>query len=215
VEQRGILPWTWIESEEFTHVFYPETGANLEEWQQSGKHVIDFLAYKCGVQIQQRRVRLEPGAEAFREAEEFLKEHDLERKAFLSSAHVSVSSRHWPHSKLTRISQSSEMPLVVFGGPDDPTIPGSIPCFGKSFWTVVALIELSAFYIGSDSGVSWLATTTNTPMGVFLDPARQKQFKTGYREVLRGEKDDIEEWGIHTGSDVVLDRVDLVTQCPV
>jgi ADP-heptose:LPS heptosyltransferase len=72
---------------------------------------------------------------------------------------------------------------------------------------VAALIRMSTFYIGPDSGVSWIATTTDTPMGVFMDPQQKRRFNVGFRNVLRGEKDNIEEWEIHTSPDVVISHI--------
>jgi len=99
------------------------------------------------------------------------------------------------------------MPTVVFGAEKDPEIPGAISCFGKSFRVVAALIRWSNFYIGPDSGVSWIASTTNTPMGVFLDPTRQARYNVGFRDVLRGDKDDIEEWTIYASPKTVIEHV--------
>ena len=100
-----------------------------------------------------------------------------------------------------------EVPVVVFGGASDPEIPGLISCFGRPFQTVAALIRWSAFYAGPDSGVSWIATTTNTPMGVFMDPLRCSRYNVGFRDIVGGEKDDIEEWEIHTNADVVISHI--------
>lgn len=72
---------------------------------------------------------------------------------------------------------------------------------------VAALIRWSTFYVGPDSGVSWIATTTDTPMGVFMDPQQKRRFNSGFREVLRGEKDDIQEWEIHTSPDTVISHI--------
>jgi len=204
---RGVIPWDWVEAEGFTHVFYPEGDPNHEEWEQSGLHMIDFMADKCGVQLESRRAWLEPGPEALFEAEAFLKEHGLSRKAFITASHVSISSRHWPHSNLVKVAQELDMPMVVFGAGTDPEIPGTVSCFGKPFRVVAALIRWSAFYIGPDSGVSWIASTTNTPMGVFMDPLRQARYNVGFRDVLRHDKDDIEEWGIYTSPKTVIDHV--------
>jgi ADP-heptose:LPS heptosyltransferase len=204
---RGIVPWDWIHSEGFTHVFYPEGNANHNEWEESGLHMIDFMAQKCGVELESHRAWLEPGPEALFEAEAFLHHHGLTRKRFLTASHVGISSRYWPHSHLARTIAHLDIPTVVFGAKDDPAVEGTIPCFGKSFRMVAALIRWSAFYLGPDSGVSWIATTTNTPMGVFMDPVRRKRFNVGFQHVLRNDKEDIQEWDISTHPDVVIDHI--------
>ena len=204
---RGIVPWDWIHAEGFTHIYYPEGNANHDEWEQSGKHMIDFMAGKCGVELESHRAWLEPGPEALFEAERFLAEYGLSRKQFISASHVGISSRYWPHSCLATAINELEVPVVLFGAKDDPIIPGTIPCFGKSLRMVAALIRWSAFYAGPDSGVSWIATTTNTPMGVFMDPARQRRFNVGFRDVLQNDKEDIQEWDINTRPDAVISHI--------
>ena len=205
--QRGSIPWDRIEAEGFTHVFYPEAGANQDEWQQSGLHIIDFMAQKCGVQLERRRPLLDPGPEALLMAAQFIRNHGLERKGFLTASHVGTSNRYWPHSNLIKVVHETGLPTVVFGGPSDPHVPGTISCFGQSLRMLAALVQSSMFYIGPDSGVSWIAATTDTPMGVFLDPQQKKRFNTGFRDVLRSEKHDIEEWDIHTSPDMVISTI--------
>lgn len=204
---RGMIPWDGIEAQGFTHIFYPEGNANQDEWQQSGLHIIDFMAQKCGVELDGRQPLLDPGADAFLQAEEFIRKHGLHRKAFLSASHVGKSNRYWPHSSLMKVVHETGLPTVVFGAAYDPHVPGTISCFGHSLRMVAALIRWSTFYVGPDSGVSWIAATTDTPMGVFLDPQQKRRFNTGFRNVLRGEKDDIEEWDIHTTPDAVISTI--------
>lgn len=206
-EPAGIIPWDWVHSEGFSHVFFPEGRANSEEWEQSGLHLIDFMARKCGVQLERRQSWLEPGPDAFQEAEEFLQQHGLAKNAFLTASHMGSSSRHWPHSNLMRFAQEIDTPTIMLGSATDPEIPCTISCFGKPFEVIAALIRWSAFYIGPDSGISWIATTTETPMGIFMDPLRQNRLNAGFRSVLAGRKADIEEWNIYTGTQTVLEHV--------
>ncbi len=96
---------------------------------------------------------------------------------------------------------------MVLGEKTDPAVPGTISCFGKPFQVVAALIGWSAFYLGPDSGISWIATTTGTPMGVFMDPTPPSDLNTGFRDVLLAEKKDIEEWGIYTSPETVIQNL--------
>ncbi len=206
-DQRGIIPWEWARAGGFTHVFCPEIGANLQEWRDSGLHPIDFMAEKCGVPLETHRSWLEPGADALFEAEEFMRQHGLTRNGFLTASHVSEEGRHWPQSNLMNLARHVDVPVVVFGKNTGPEIPDTICCFDKPFEVVAALIRWSSYYVGSDSGISWLATTTDTPMAVFVDGVRANRFPIGYRSVLRGEKENIQEWDIHTSLDTVLDHI--------
>jgi hypothetical protein len=165
------------------------------------------MAQKCGVRIGSHQSRLEPGRDALLEAEEFLQQHGLSRHAFVTASHVSDAGRHWSHSNLTRLVQHIDLPTVVFSRRSDAEIPGAIPCFEKPSEVVAALIGWSGLYVGSDSGMSWLATSTDTPMAVFVDPVRANQLNIGFRNVLRREKTNIQEWSIHTGLETVLEHV--------
>jgi glycosyltransferase involved in cell wall biosynthesis len=207
-EPRGIIPWDWIHSQGFTHVFFPEPGANREEWEQSGLHPIDFMAKKCGVDLETHQSWLEPSADALFEAEEFLRQTGLARGAFITASNVSSHSRHWPNSNLMKLAQAIDLPTVVFSKKGEPEIPGTIPCLEKPFQVIAALIRWSCLYLGPDSGISWLATTTNSPMAVFLDPVRQDRLNNGFRNVLSGEKNDVQEWDIYTSLQTVLEHVE-------
>jgi hypothetical protein len=204
----GFVPWDWIHSEGFTRVFFPEPEANHEEWQKSGLDPIDFMARKCGVTLETHRAWLEPNADAIFEAEEFLRQHGLARGAFVTASHGDGQARHWPNSNLIKLARELDMPMLVFGKNTDPVIPGTIACLGKPFQVVAALIRWSCFYLGPACGVSWLATTTDTPMAVIGDPLTQVPLESRFRETLRGEKADIQEWDIYTNLPTVLAHIE-------
>jgi len=206
-EPRGIIPWDWIHAAGFTHVFFPEPEANYEEWQESGLQALDFMAKKCGVELETHRAWLEPSADALFEAEEFLRQHGLNRGSFITVAHGSSEGRHWPNSNLIRLAQHMSLPVVVFGTKRNPEIPGAIPCLDKPFEVIAAIIRWSCFYLGPDSGITWLATTTNTPMAVIIDPMRGNT-TINFRGALRGEKPDIQEWDIYTSFQTVLAHIE-------
>jgi glycosyltransferase involved in cell wall biosynthesis len=205
---RGVIPWDWIHTQGFTHVFLPEPGANREEWEQSGLHPIDFMAQKCGVEVETHQSWLEPCEDALFEAEEFLRQNGLERGAFITASHGSSDGRHWPNSNLMQLAQQFEVPTILFSTRADPEIPGTLQCLEKPFQVIAALIRWSCFYVGPDSGISWLATTTDTPMTVFLDPRRQDQLNIGVKDALAGEKSNIQEYDIYTSLETVLEHIE-------
>ncbi len=207
-EPRGIIPWDWIHAEGFTHVFFPEPGANWEEWDNSELHAIDFMAQKCKTQIETHRSWLEPNSQARSEAEAFLRHHHLKPGSFLTASHNNASNRHWPNSNLMKLAKQTGIPTIVFKAKTDPDIPGTISCPERPAQVIASLIASSSYYLGPDSGISWLATTTNTPMMVFLDPYRQTHASSGFRQVLRGEKNDIEEWDIYTSLQTVMGHIE-------
>ena len=207
-EPRGIIPWDWIHSQGFTHVFFPEPDANYEEWQESGLHPIYSMARKCSVPLETRRAWLEPNADALFEAEEFLRQHGLNRGGFITVSHGTGAGRHWPNSNLIKLAQHVNFPVVVFGTRRNPEIPGAIPCLEKPFQVMAAIIRWSCFYLGPDSGITWLATTTNAPMAVLVDPVRRDGTDSAFRTALRGEKNDIQEWDIYTSLQTVLEHIE-------
>ena len=207
-DPRDITPWDWIHSRGFTHIFFAEPEANYDEWQESGLHPIDFMARKCGVKLETRRAWLEPDADAIFDAEEFLRQHGLTRGMFITASLGDGAARHWPNSNLMKLAQQLDMPTIVFGSGANTQIPGTISCVEKPFQVIAALIRWSCFYLGPASGISWLATTANTPMAVILDPLQQIPKQAGFREVLRGERDDISEWDIYTSLPAVLAHIE-------
>jgi TolA-binding protein len=207
-KSRGIIPWDWIHQQGFTHVFFPEPGANHEEWDRSGLHPTDFIARKCGVQVETRRPQIELDPTVLAEAEEFLREHGLKPNSFITASHGDGEGRHWPNSNLTKLAQQTDMPIVVFSKKANPGIPCTIVCHDKPLEVITVLIGWSRFYLGPACGTSWLATTTDTPLGVFFDPQEFHDHGTSFRNVLRGEKNDIQEWSIYTNLRTVLDHIE-------
>ena len=202
-----VIPWHWIHAHGFTDVFFPEPGANHEEWEQSGLHPMDFMAKKCGVKLESRRSRLELGAEAVLEAEEFLRQHGLTRNGYITAWQGDGHEKHWPNSNLTKLAQRLDLPTVVLGK-GTVEIPGAVPCMDKPLHVIALLIEWSCFYLGPTYGVSWLATTVDTPMGVFVDPGSRSGRNGGLRDVIHKEKTNLQEWEIFTNTETVLEQIE-------
>ena len=205
-EASGLLPWEWFHSKGFSHVYFAEPEANREEWKESECAAIDFMAHKCGVELKTRRAWLEPDADAILEAEEFLGQYSLTRGEFVTASRGDGAGRHWPNSNLTKLAKQLDVPLIVFGSRTDPEIPGAISCIDKPLQVIATLIQWSSFYLGPQSGLSWLAATTDTPMAIIVDPTAQTA--PGLREILRGEKDNIEEWNFYTNLQTVLAHIE-------
>ncbi len=210
----GVIPWDWIHAQAFTHVFFPEPGANHEEWDRSGLHAVDFIAKKCRVHPEKRRARLKPGVDAVSAAEGLMRDHGLTKKAFLTATHGDHGLRHWPNSNLMKLAKQTDLPCVVFSKNGDPEIPGTIACIDTPLDVIAVLISWSCFYLGPAYGISWLATTTETPMAVFFDPREYDNQRSGFDNVLRGEKPNILEWDIYTNFQTVLEQIESKTLAP-
>src|SRR5438132_8892579 len=114
------------------------------------------MARKGRVHLEPYRAWLEPSADALFEAEEFLRQHGLNRGGFITVSHGTGEGRHWPNSNLIKLVQHVNFPVVVFGTRRNPDIPGAIPCLEKPFEVMAAIIRWSCFYLGPASGTTWL-----------------------------------------------------------
>jgi hypothetical protein len=83
-----------------------------------------------------------------------------------------------------------------------------VTCVDQPLPVIALLIGWSCFYLGPSCGISWLATTTDTPMAVFFDPRSNRGRTAGFRDVLQAEKHDVQEWEIYTNIQTVLDHVE-------
>jgi hypothetical protein len=206
-EPMGAIPWDWVALEGFTHIFQPLLSANREHGETQSCHAIDFMAKKCGVKLDSRRAWLEPGPAALLEAESFLTHCALTRKAYLTVYHAGGMRRFWPSHNLHKLATAIGLPVVVIGEAGEFATAGTIPCFGKSPRVVAALIRWSAFYLGPDFGVSWIASTAGTPMGLFTDSTSEPSTHAGLGEILRQEKEDVIEWNSHTNADSIIEHI--------
>ncbi|HLQ76413.1 MAG TPA: galactosyltransferase-related protein, partial [Terriglobia bacterium] len=204
---RGAIPWDAIVAEGYTRVIRPDVHANLEEWKASGLHPMQFMAGKCGVTLESRKASLEPGPEAIAEAEAFLGKHGLTQKRFVTISHAGETRGRWPSHNLHKLAKALGLPVVVIGGPEEFATAGTIACLGRTYRVMAAVIQLSAFYLGPEYGMSWLATTTDTPMGVFTESRSRLRTGSGLKEFLRVDRDGIWEWDSRTPSETVMDHV--------
>jgi glycosyltransferase involved in cell wall biosynthesis/ADP-heptose:LPS heptosyltransferase len=210
-QTRSIIPWDWIYEQGFTHVFFPEPGANHEEWERSHLHAIDFIAKKCQVNIDTHQSRFRPGANAVAEAEKFLRQHRLKRNGFITASRGDGEARHWPSSNLLKLAQQTDLRTVVFGKKGDQDISRTIPCLDVPLEVMAVLIGWSRFFLGPAYGVSWLATMTDTPMAVFFDPQDYNSHSSGFHQVLRAAKNDVQEWNIYTNFQTVFEHIESST----
>jgi len=206
-EPMGAIPWDWVADEGFTHVFHPEITANTKDWDTSRLHPVDYMAQKCGVRLDSRKPWLEPGPAALLEAESFLTEFGLRRKGYLTIFHTGEVRRKWPCHTLHKLAAAIGLPVVVIGNTGEFATAGTIPCFGRPARVVAALIRWSSFYLGPEDGVSWIASTTSTPMGIFSNSTKNLQNHASFVEILCGEKEDVTEWNAQTSAESVIEYI--------
>jgi glycosyltransferase involved in cell wall biosynthesis len=206
-EPIGAIPWDWVADEEFTHVFHPEVPDNTEEREKTRMHAIDYMARKCGLKVESRKAWLEPGPAALLEAEAFLTRFGLRKKSFLTLNHTSEVRQIWPSHTLHKLAAAIGLAVVVIGDAGEFATAGTIPCFGQSPRVVAALIRWSSFYIGPDSGVSWIASTTDTPMGICSDSGKSFQGYPGFVEIFSQENQDVVEWNSQVSTEVIIEHI--------
>jgi len=206
-EPVGAIPWDWAAIEGYTHIFHPVTASNLEQKESEPLHLIDLMAKKCGVTLESRKPWLEPGKAALLEAESFLTHCGLSRKSYLTIHHAGELRRFWPSHNLHRLATAIGLPVVVIGEAGEFATAGTIPCFGRSTRVVAALIRWSAFYMGPDFGVSWIASTCGTPMGIFIASSKGSRNYAGLVEILTQEKEDVIEWSSQTNTESIIEHI--------
>ena len=206
-EPIGAIPWDWAALEGFTHIFHPVPAADPEQREPESLHPIDFMAKKCGVTLESRKAWLEPGTAALLEAESFLTHCGLSRKSYLTIYHAGEMRRVWPSHNLHKLATAVGLPVVVIGEAGEFATAGTIPCFGRSARVVAALIRRSAFYMGPDFGVSWIASTCGTPMGIFIDSSKDSRTCAGLVEILMQEKEDVIEWNSQTNTESIIEHI--------
>jgi glycosyltransferase involved in cell wall biosynthesis len=211
-EPIGAIPWDWVALEGFTHIFHPVSAASMDDRETESLHPIDFMAKKCGVKLESRKAWLEPGTAALLEAESLLTQFALSRKAYLTIYHEGEMRRRWPSHNLHKLATAVGLPVVVIGETGEFATAGTIPCFGRSPRVVAALIRWSAFYMGPDFGVSWIASTTGTPMGIFIDSTREPRAHLSFVEILIREKEDVVEWNSQASTESVIDLIASTVQ---
>jgi hypothetical protein len=159
------------------------------------------------VTLESRKAWLEPGSAALLEAESFLTHCGLSKKSYLTIYHAGEMRRLWPSHNLHKLATAIGLTVVVIGEAGEFATAGTVPCFGRSPRVVAALIRWSAFYMGPDFGVSWIASTCGTPMGIFIDSMKKPGTRAGFVEVLTQEKEDVVEWNSQTNTESIIEHI--------
>jgi ADP-heptose:LPS heptosyltransferase len=165
------------------------------------------MAKKCGVTLESRKAWLEPGTAALLEAESFLTHCGLNRKSYLTIYHAGEMRRIWPSHNLHKLATAIGLPIVVIGEAGEFATAGTIPCFGRSPRVVAALIRWSAFFMGPDFGVSWIASTCGTPMGIFIDSSKDSRTCAGPVEILMQDKEDVIAWNSQAKTESIIEHI--------
>ena len=173
-------------------IFYPEPAAHSLEWQEKGLHGISFIARSCEVEVKRYRTIISEDIHINEFIRKYLKSKGIE-KGYIAFSHVSGTASAWEFSRVKKFIRMIKLPVVLLGSETDPRIEGAIHFFGKPIPQVIEIIRNSKIFIGPDSGCSWLATTTDVPMLILMDPQQQKTCPVGFGNILNGEKNNIME----------------------
>lgn len=103
-------------------------------------------------------------------ARRFLEKHDIRTKWFVTVNHISYAASpvcnfdYYQH--LVDLLKKSEIAVVFTGATNEPIPEGGLDARGVSYRVWQALIGMSDFYVGLDSGAKTLACATETPMAI-------------------------------------------------
>ena len=194
------IPQELLDTEHFDVVFFPQGSVNHDEWEQSGLHMIDFMARKCGVTVSSRAPEIPINQATKEKAEEFWRKHKLEGKTVIAIACSALSCRPWPlenfRELVIEILKMKNTVIVHFGGKNDPPLPRVIDCRNMPIKIGIDIMRCCDLFIGCDSGPSWMASCTDIPIIVFMDQERQQYFNVGFKSVM--PEKDISELSIES-----------------
>ena len=186
------IPWELLESEHFDLVFFPQGSFNHDEWERSGLHMVDFMARKCGVEVSSRAPEVTIGPQSREDVNSLWKKHGLAGKTVIAMACSALSCKPWPRNNFEEIAWTlgrlKNTALLHIGSGEDAPLPGAIDCRDIPFSTSIEIIRQCDLFIGCDSGPTWMASCTDTPIIVFMDSERQKHYNVGFKCVMP-EKD--------------------------
>ena len=186
------IPLEQVASHDYDLVFFPQGSFNHDEWQQSGLHMIDFMARKCGVTLTSRAPEVDIDEVTKAAVDDFWRENSLHGKKVIAIACTALSCGAWPLENFIRLAKellaTGDVALVQLGGDKDTPLPGALNCRNLPLKRGIETISRCDLYIGCDSGPSWMASCTSTPMIVFMDAERRRRYNVGFKCVMP-EKD--------------------------
>jgi GT2 family glycosyltransferase/ADP-heptose:LPS heptosyltransferase len=187
-----LIPAEMMSDTEYDLVLFPQGSFHQDEWQQLGLHMVDFMAWKCGVKVASRAPEVASDPATREAVETFWTGHALERQTTVAMACTALSCKPWPLERFkelaARLRESARVATVHIGGEQDPPLPGAIDCRGMTIRRGMEIIRRCNLFIGCDSGPSWMASCTDTPMIVFMDMERQRSCPVGFADIMP-EKD--------------------------
>lgn len=135
------------------------------------QHMMDWYASRTGLDIKLQNYHIQFSSDE--ESREAVK-NILPKKYFVFHTTSRVPSKDWPavyFGKLANLIQekNSELELVQIGSSTDNRVPGALDLCGKlSLKQTMAIIEKAMFYIGGDSGPSYMAEAALIPTFIIL-----------------------------------------------
>lgn len=196
------IPDEIMAREKFDLVLYPQASVHHDEWVAARVPLMDFMAMKCNVSLVDRKLEIEIDDATRKRVDDIFKKEKLRDGKAVAVSCKTLSCENWPRVNYRRLAKELGTPIILIGGSDDEMIEGAIDCRGYPIKMGIEIIRRCALYVGGDTGPTWMACCTPTPIIVFIDPVRKAWVHVGFKKVV--PKNNIIELSILSNYGTVL-----------
>lgn len=140
-------------------------------YERPNEDFISLRARNAGLDpdlITDRRIVLKQTIDDTKQAYAFVDKHQLGPKWFVTVNHISYAAtpvcNFAYYQQLVDLLMKDDIPMVFTGATNEPIPEGAIDARGMPYRVWYALIAMSDFYLGLDSGAKTLACATKVPM---------------------------------------------------
>ncbi|MBX7144233.1 MAG: glycosyltransferase family 9 protein [Oligoflexia bacterium] len=177
-----------LKNAHFDRVYSPSFLHNLREWERSNLHAIPFMLTMCGMafeslsSLKPRLMELEEEEQAIEQCWQELK---IEQRS-IAVAPISITVPPWPleaYQELTHQFIKDGYIVAQLGAKNDPLLSGTVDFRGIPLLQAREVIKRSNLFIGNDSGATWLALTTETPVLALMSPHHKATLSNEQRVV--------------------------------
>ena len=176
----------------------PKEGELRESYLKQGLHQIQFMANVCQVSLARKRPQWQVDPVLKQKLSLSFAQAGLKPKSYGVIAYKALSARNWSLADYQNFAElwtlhHPQIPLMSISGAHSEFLPGTVPFCDRSMTEVQALMEGALFYLGPDTGVSWLAVTAECPIWILMDEQRRRFVPVGFQSFLHKEKEMITE----------------------
>lgn len=178
------IPQEVLLKERFNIVYYPQASVHHDEWVASRIPLMDFMAAKCNVDLTDRSLEVAIDDVTRKSVDELFEKEKLHYGETVVFSCKTLSCKNWRLKNYQRLAKEIGTRVILIGGSDDEPIDGAVDCRGYPIKMGIEIIQRSALYVGGDTGPTWMACCTPTPVVVFTDPVRKAWVHVGFKQVV-------------------------------